>query len=170
MAPKMIPGNPNRPAPGNTLRVEPIQRFRDIRAIKKMMAARPVIRPCSFWVSIQIFGHRDLLRIKVAQVRYLKPGDEIEIKEKKSVKLRRITLNKTAVAAIQGALGLQAYDDGDYLFKRAKGPVLTVPSLHRLVVKGWCRSINLRSNFGSHTQRKTWGCHQRVTFKLVGLN
>jgi hypothetical protein len=44
---------------------------------------------------------------------------------------------------------------------------LTVPSVHRLV-KGWCRDINLKGNYGSHTLRKTWGYHQRVTFG-VGL-
>lgn len=105
----------------------------------------------------------DLLRIKVAQVMGLKPGNEIEIKEKKIGKLRRITLNKAAVTAIQAALNVKAYDDGDYLFKSAKGPVLAVPSVHRLV-KGWCRDINLKGNYGSHTLRKTWGYHQRVTF------
>lgn len=109
----------------------------------------------------------DLLRIKVAQVMGLKPGNEIEIKEKKIGKLRRITLNKAAVTAIQAALNVKAYDDGDYLFKSAKGPVLAVPSVHRLV-KGWCRDINLKGNYGSHTLRKTWGYHQRVTFG-VGL-
>ena len=37
-----------------------------------------------------------------------------------------------------------------------------MPSVNRLV-KDWCRAINLRGNFGSHTLRKTWGYHQRVT-------
>lgn len=113
-------------------------------------------------------GNRnDSERIKVAQVRDLKPGDEIEIREKKTGKLRRITLNKAAVTAIQGALKATAYDDGDYLFRNGKGPGLTAPSVHRLV-KGWCREINLKGNYGSHTLRKTWGYHSRVTFG-VGL-
>ena len=43
-----------------------------------------------------------------------------------------------------------------------RGP-LTVPSVSRLV-KSWCRAINLRGNYGSHSMRKTWGYHQRVTF------
>ena len=47
--------------------------------------------------------------------------------------------------------------------KSQRDAVLTVPSVHRLV-KGWCRAINLKSNYGSHTLRKTWGYHQRVTF------
>lgn len=54
-----------------------------------------------------------------------------------------------------------------WLFRSAKAAVLTVPSVHRLV-KGWCGAIRLKGNYGSHTLRKTWGYHQRVTFD-VGL-
>ena len=52
-------------------------------------------------------------------------------------------------------------------FQEDRSAVLTVPSVHRLV-KGWCRAINLKGNYGSHSLRKTWGYHQRVTFS-VGL-
>ena len=41
--------------------------------------------------------------------------------------------------------------------------MLTAPSVHKLV-KSWCSEINLKGNYGSHTLRKTWGYHQRVTF------
>ena len=34
------------------------------------------------------------------------------------------------------------------------------------LVKKWCRKINLKGNYGSHTLRKTWGYHQRVTFNV----
>jgi integrase len=51
---------------------------------------------------------------------------------------------------------------GDKLIHRPPRP-LTVPSVIRLV-KAWCKAINLQGNFGSHTLRKTWGYHQRVTF------
>ena len=40
---------------------------------------------------------------------------------------------------------------------------VTVQTTHRLV-KSWCKVINLKGNYGSHTLRKTWGYHQRVTF------
>ena len=38
MAGKLPPRNPNRPAPGSTIRVEPIKQ---LKAIKKMLAGRP---------------------------------------------------------------------------------------------------------------------------------
>ena len=50
------------------------------------------------------------------------------------------------------------------MFQGQRGKdALTVPSVHRLV-KSWCKSINLKGNYGSHTLRKTFGYHQRVTF------
>lgn len=108
----------------------------------------------------------DLLQIKAGQVRHLKPMDEIELREQKTGKLRRITLNKASVDAIMQLLKLRPYQDSDTLFIGQRGP-LTVPSIHRLV-KSWCRAINLQGNYGSHSLRKTWGYHQRVTFG-VGL-
>ena len=88
-----------------------------------------------------------------------KAGDDLELKEKKTGKSRRITLNNSAVGAIQALL---LTDDQKPLFssQRGSGPLLT-PSINRLV-KFWCRSINLKGNYGSHTLRKTFGYHQRV--------
>jgi len=89
--------------------------------------------------------------------------DEIEIRERKTGKLRRISLNAACIDAIQRLLASAPYQDADFLFKSQRGEVLTVPSVNRLV-KEWCRSVNLKGNYGSHTLRKTWGYHQRVTF------
>lgn len=47
----------------------------------------------------------------------LKAGDEIEIREKKTSKSRRITLNKACVKAIQSLLDSKEYRDGGYLFQ-----------------------------------------------------
>jgi integrase len=56
------------------------------------------------------------------------------------------------------------YGADEPLFIGQRGP-LTVPSVNRLV-KSWCRAINLKGNYGSHTLRKTWGYHQRVSFGI----
>jgi len=159
--------NPNRPKPGSQIKVEPIKDLKDIKTIKKLLASKP--RDLAlFTLGINTnLRASDLLRIKVGQVRELKAGDEIEIKEKKTGKSRRITINKAVVTAIKKLLKAQAYTDDEYLFRSAKGAVLMVPSVHRLV-KGWCTEIKLKGNYGSHSLRKTWGYHQRVTFG-VGL-
>lgn len=152
--------NFNRPEPGSTIKVDPIKRTSDIRAIKKILADKP--RDLAlFTVGINTnLRASDLLRISVGTVRDLKPGDSFELREQKTGKNRRITLNKASVNAIR--LLIAAKDDDELLFQGQRGP-LTVPSVNRLV-KSWCKTINLRGNYGSHTLRKTWGYHQRVTF------
>jgi len=155
-------GNPNHPKKGSTIKVEPIKKLKDIKAIKKLLANKP--RDLAlFNIGINTnLRASDLLRLKVGQIEDLKAGDTVEIKEKKTGKVRRITLNKTCIRAIQALLASKPHDD-DYLFQSQRRDVLTVPSVHKLV-KSWCSEINLKGNYGSHTLRKTWGYHQRVTF------
>jgi integrase len=157
-----IARNLNRPKKGDHIKVDPIKRRKDIESIKKLLGDEP--RNSALFTTRVNTALRasDLLRIKVGQVRNLKAGDEIELKEKKTGKSRRITLNKASVQAIQRLLASRPYADEDLLFTGQRGP-LTVSSVHRLV-KGWCRAINLRGNYGSHSLRKTFGYHQRVTF------
>jgi integrase len=101
----------------------------------------------------------DLLQVKVKQVKKLKPGENIKLREKKTDKIRRITLNGACIEVIQNLLRSRKYgSDADFLFTGKRGP-LTVPSVH-LKVKNWCRQINLKGNYGSHTLRKTWGYRQ----------
>jgi hypothetical protein len=75
-------------------------------------------------------------------VRDKKAGDDLELKEKKTGKSRRITLNKNAVGAIQALLLTDEYSDNQkplFSSQRASGPLLT-PSINRLV-KSWCKSL-----------------------------
>jgi integrase len=44
-----------------------------------------------------------------------------------------------------------------------RGKALSVPYLNALV-KSWCREINLKGNYGSHTLRKTFGYMHRTKF------
>jgi integrase len=152
--------NPNHPKKDSTIKVEPIREIRDIRSIKKMLADSPR-NLCLFVLGINTnLRASDLLRIAVGQVRHCKAGDEITLKEKKTGKQRRITLNKSAVSAIHELLDSVPLPDSSPLFFSQRGEVLTVPSVNRLV-KSWCQAINLKGNYGSHTLRKTFGYHQR---------
>ena len=82
----------------------------------------------------------DLLGLTAGQVRGFKPGDDLEIREKKTAKLRRITLNKACINAINGLLASRPYIDEDPLFQGQRGPI-TVSYFNRLV-KNWAKSIN----------------------------
>jgi integrase len=156
--------NPNHPKKGSTIKVDPIKKLKDIRAIKKLLHDKPRDL-CLFTLGINTnLRASDLLRITVKMVRDLKAGDELSLKEKKTGKHRRITLNKAVIAAIQGLLASRKYKDKDPLFLGQRG-LLTVSSVNRLV-KTWCNQINLKGNYGSHSLRKTFGYHQRVTFNV----
>jgi integrase len=157
--------NPNHPIAGSQIRVEPIRELRDIRSIKKLLSDKP--RDLAlFTIGINTnLRASDLLSLKVSQVKGLKAMGELTLNECKTKKPRRISLNKTVVDAIQGLLTAEPYADSDYLFKSQRREALTVPSVTRLV-KGWCSSINLKGNYGSHSLRKTWGYHMRVTFGM----
>jgi integrase len=154
--------NFNRPEKGSSIKVEPIKRKKDIDSIRKLLSDNPR-NSALFTMGINTnLRASDLLRITAGQVRGLNAGDSIELKEKKTGKFRRVTLNKACIQAIQRLLASKPYTNDEFLFTGQRGP-LTVPSVHRLV-KSWCLAINLKENYGSHTLRKTWGYHQRVTF------
>ena len=151
--------NPNHPRKGSTIKVEPIRHLKDIKAIKRLLQDSPRDF-CLFTLGINTnLRASDLLAITAGMVRN---QEELVLKEKKTGKERRITLNTTTQKAIQRLLDSRDYDDDDRLFQGQRGP-LTVPTVNRLV-KGWCKAINLKGNYGSHTLRKTFGYHQRVTF------
>jgi integrase len=161
--------NANHPKKGATIKVEPIKSKDDVRRIKKFLAysARD---SALFTVGINTnLRASDLLRLTVGQVRHVKPMEDIELREKKTGNKRRVTLNKACVEAIRELLATRPdARDSEPVFLSGRGrQALTVPSVNRLV-KQWCKDAKLKGNFGSHSLRKTWGYHQRVTFG-VGL-
>jgi len=156
----------NHPKEGDSIKVEPIRSEKDIKLIKRLLADKP--RDLAlFTLGINTnLRASDLLRIKVGQVRGHKPGDTFSIgKEMKTGKERLITMNKTVYEAIQGLLAtLTDAEDGDALFQSRKGGnELCVPYFNSLV-KAWCKEINLKGNYGSHTLRKTFGYIHRTVF------
>lgn len=155
--------NPNHPKRGDQIRVEPLKELEDIAFIKRSLKGKPRDY-CLFVFGINTnLRASDLLRITVGQVRGCKPGDELVLKEQKTGKLRRITLNRAVTDAVRLYLRSpqgQGLGDDDKLFTGQRGP-LTVPSVNRLV-KQWCKDARIKGNFGSHTLRKTFGYHQRV--------
>jgi integrase len=75
--------NLNRPATGSIIDIQPIRKKKDIEAIKKILSDKP--RDFLLFVLGINNGLRasDLLTIKVGQVRYLKSGQVLKIREKK---------------------------------------------------------------------------------------
>jgi len=154
--------NTNHPAKGSVIKVEPITDKQSIADIKLLLADKP-LDLALFTVGINTnLRASDLLSVTVAQVKGKAPGEHIELVEKKTKKHRIITLNNSCTDVINALIEANQLKDDDFLFTGKRG-VITVPALN-LKVKTWCRDIGLTRNYGSHTLRKTWGYHQRVTF------
>lgn len=152
--------NPHHPIAGSTIKVEPIRDKKAIARIKKILADRPRDL-CLFTLGINTaYRANELLSIQVGQVKSLRPGDVLDLKQRKTHKYRSVTLNKTAVAAIQTWLQVADLQSDDDLFTGQRG-CLTVATMSTLV-KTWCRDVGLQGNYGSHTLRKTWGYWQRL--------
>jgi len=106
----------------------------------------------------------DMLAMTAGQVRYLGAGESFELRERKTKKLRRITLNRAALDALNNLIRVKKLNDSDLLFQgRIPGQALSTSVCSQLV-KLWCRKIGLKGNYASHSLRKTFGFHQRKTF------
>ncbi|HDY89357.1 MAG TPA: integrase [bacterium] len=152
--------NSNAPKKGTSTKVDPIKNPEDIERIRYKLRYK-YRNICLFTLGINTnLRASDLCNLKIEQVRGLSPMDEIVIKEKKTNKVRRINLNSSCIKVINRHLR-DNYDE--YLFTGQRGPIK--PSAVHSLVKGWCKDIGLRGNYGSHTLRKTWGYQQRVQFK-----
>ncbi|QWV93869.1 tyrosine-type recombinase/integrase [Geomonas oryzisoli] len=171
-------------AQGTETTTAPIKSIADINRIKKSLEGNTRdLALFTIGINVALRGS-DLLALKVGQVRHLKEGDTVTVKEGKTGKVRNLSFNAAAVEAAQRLIAsIIDPQDGDLLFQSRKqaarkaiikGTVtkepsagqLTIQQLNRLV-KGWCgvcRKSQPKDNFGSHSLRKTWAYHQRVTF------
>lgn len=164
---RLVP-NPNHPAKGDSIKVDPIRKQKDINLIKKHLAGKPRdLAIFTVGINTNLRGV-DILKIKIGQIRYLEPGESFWVKEQKTGKDRQITINPVVHRAVQDLLAtMPKATDNDFLFQSREGQKkkLTTPYLNNLVKK-WCSEINLRGNYGAHTLRKTFGFHQRTTYGM----
>jgi integrase len=156
-------GNPqNHPKPGSSIVVSPIRNREDIEIIKIMLVKNPR-NYALFIIGINSnLRGGDIVKLKVRDVRHLKPGDDLRIIEQKTGKTRIMPINTAIHEAIRDLLNSQTYDDDEYLFRgQQRGSHISVAYLGALV-KGWCKAAGVNSgNYCSHTLRKTWGFHAR---------
>ena len=164
-------GNSNHPKKGSRIAVDPIRQIKDIKAISKLTSANP--RDHLLFVMGINNGLRacDLVKVQVGDIRYLKVGDTLTIKESKTGKDNILVVNKTVYKALQTYLEAVRPDDGAYLFASRKGESHLQSQAVSKLVKKWTRAINLKGNYGAHTLRKTWGYIQRtmhgVGFEII---
>ena len=125
--------NPNHPAKGSRIAVEPIRDPKDIETIKKLLADSP--RNLLLFLMGVNNGLRvgDLLRLRVGQVQHIKPGQSISIREGKTGKVNVLMMNKSTYKVLQNYLAELKPADEDYLFKSGGGEITSWPALWRQV-------------------------------------
>ncbi len=155
--------NQNHPEKGSRITVDPIRNEKDIQRIKKML--RSNTRDLLLFTLGINNGLRisDLLKLKVGDVKDLKAGECLTIREKKTGKDNVLMINKGVHSVLQDCLLEGQRSDDDYLFQSRKGnnSPLTVSSVNRMV-KEW--TFGMKGNFGTHSLRKTFGYIQRTKF------
>ncbi len=156
--------NPNHPKKGDRISVEPIRKIKDIKAISKYLKDNP--RDQLLFVMGINNGLRacDLLNLKVGQVRGLKAGGSITIKESKTGKENVLVINKTVHKVLQDYINKASPTDEDYLFPSRKGKKPLQSQAVQKLVKKWTGTFNMKGNFGAHTLRKTFGYIQRTVY------
>jgi integrase len=164
-------GNANHPKKGDRIKVDPIRKIKDIRAVSKLTAGNPRDH-LLFLIGVNN-GLRagDLIKLKVKDVRHLKVGDTLTIKESKTGKDNILVVNKTVYKALRNYLDAVQPDDSAFLFSSRKGNGHIQSQAVSKLIKKWTGAINLKGNYGAHTLRKTWGYIQRtvhgVGFEII---
>lgn len=154
----------NHPKKGDRIKVDPIRSISDVKAISKYLADRPRDRLLFIMGINNGLRCGDLLRLKVNQIKDLKPGEYLEIKEGKTGKENILVINKTVYKVIRNYLEKLKPHDENYLFKSRKGDrPISIQAVNNYI-KNWTKAINLKGNYGAHTLRKTWGYIQRVKY------
>ncbi len=163
--------NANHPKRGDRIKVDPIRKIKDIKAISKLTSDNP--RDHLLFVMGINNGLRagDLIKLKVKDVRNMRVGDALTIKESKTGKDNILVINKTVYKALRNYLDVFQPDDEGYLFASRKGTGHIQSQAVSKLVKKWTKAINLKGNYGAHTLRKTWGYIQRtmhgVGFEII---
>jgi integrase len=155
--------NPNHPKKGSSIRVEPVRELKDIRKIEALLKDNPRDL-CLFILGINTnLRASDLVKLTTDQVEHLNLGDDLCVKEKKTGKLRCISLNQKVITAIQNLIESLPDSPGP-LFQSRNGQGHLAPSYINHMVKSWCKKIGLKGNYGAHTLRKTFGYIHRTRF------
>ncbi len=155
------PRNPNHPAKGSSIKVEPIRNLSDIQKLKDLLAncSRDL---CLFTLGINTaYRASELVSIKIGQVAHLEAGDQLTVKQPKNSKYRSVTLNETAYKAIQDCLASHPYPNNQFaplFYSKTTNKPLKSGTVSKYL-KEWCSMIGITGNYASHTMRKTWGYH-----------
>lgn len=160
-------GHLNLPKPGIPRPCEPIRSTEQIKMIKKQLKGNP--RDLLLFTMGINSGLRvnDLLKLKVKDVKYKAPNEELYIKESKTGKTNFIVINHAIYKVLWQYIRTYNLKDDNWLFASTRFPdqPLIRSSVSRLIKK-WTREAGMKGRYSCHTLRKTWGYIQRTKYKV----
>jgi integrase len=139
--------NANHPKKGDRVAVDPVRNIKYVKAISSLTKNKP--RDHLLFIMGVNNGLRtaDLLKLKVGDVRYMKIGETLRIKESKTQKENILAVNKTVHKALREYLDKSPLNDDDFLFASRKGHGPLQSQAVSKLVKKWTREINLKGNY-----------------------
>jgi integrase len=156
--------NPNHPKKGSIIKAEPLTSLEMTARVEQSLQSNPR-NYAIFVLGINTnFRASDILRRTVGEVRNSSSGSQIIFREKKTKKVRKVTLNRKVAKALNAWLQVHPWSDDDAaaLFPNIRtGQALTVSTLSQMV-KQWCLSVGFKGHYSSHTMRKTFGYLHRT--------
>ncbi len=149
--------------------VEPIRLESQIKMIKGNLFRQKNKRDYLLFVFGINSGLRigDLLSLKLGDVKDSRGDlkDDLDIKEQKTGKTRKVFFNKQIKEALKYYLEkTDIFDLDRYLFtneKSKKNKPITRVRAYQLINE-WCREVGIKHKVGGHTLRKTFGYHLRM--------
>ena len=165
--------NPNHPKKGSVIKVEPIRTLADIKKIKNILTRPQDLAIFVVGINTSLRAS-DLCNIKIEDVHNLEAMGEVEIREQKTGKTKRVIFNAACVGVIKSLLTYRGLS-GTYLFQGRNGSKATTIYICSLI-KRFVKKAGLNYHVGSHTLRKTFAYHSHKTFKqplpniMVALN
>ncbi len=155
--------NPNHPKKGSQITVDPIRSEKNLKKVKRLL--KDNTRDLLLFIMGINNGLRisDLLKLKVGDVRDIKPEQTLKVKETKTGKMNILMINKSVHKVLKQYLEEVKPSDEDYLFQSRNGnnKPLTRETVNKMI-KEWTKS--LKGNYGTHTLRKTFGYMQRTKY------
>lgn len=144
--------------------VEPIRDKNKIKDLKTYLYGKSLRDYTLFILGINIsLRITDLLSLKWEDVlkENKKTFKDIEIREGKTNKYRRIKLNKSARKALtELSESHNFFELSDYIFKSRKGDNKPITRQQAFdILKNAAKAVGIKENIGTHSLRKTWGYH-----------
>ena len=145
--------------------VEPIRDMRKIELVKVILKENGFRDYMLFLMGINS-GLRisDILKLKVSDVRGKR---YIEVKEQKTGKYRKFPITESFKAPLKEYITEKSSDEWLFCSQRGENAITRVQA-YRIISQA-CEKAGITSRIGTHTLRKTFGCHFYKEKKDIAL-